>query len=338
MLAKIEPAHNDFAALARYLIHGDERPTHPDRVAWVFGHNLCTDDPVRAAFIMSLAAEASKRCLNPCYHMSVNWHPEEQPTPEVMQEVARRVLAMAGLGDHQALVMGHGDKPHRHMHFMINRVHPETARAWSTSHDYRRFDRIMKLLADEYGFRHVPCHQFDPELTDTMPKGPDSAATRAAMRGAATDRIQWSKYDSRRYGAQISDQLDRATGWDDLKFLFAEDGLTLEPKGTGLVVGNSSSYAKFSALGLATTANGLARRFGPRRAPAIMAPRWDPLRVAQERERLHFLLTGAATWTDVSTRLALHGLTLEPRGRGHVVMDATGCTSLSSLVSIGAQI
>ena len=155
MLAQIEPARNDFHALARYLIHGKERPTHPGRVAWAFGHNLATDDPELAATYMTATAELSRRCTSACYHMSINWHPDERPSPEIMQEIARRTLDLAGLSEHQALVMGHGDKPHKHLHMMINRVHPGTGRAWSTSHDYRRFDRIMRLLSDEYGFRHI---------------------------------------------------------------------------------------------------------------------------------------------------------------------------------------
>lgn len=48
---------------------------------------------------------------------------------------------------HHALVMGHGDKPHAHLHMMINRVHQTTGKAWDTAHDYVRCDRIMRLLS-----------------------------------------------------------------------------------------------------------------------------------------------------------------------------------------------
>lgn len=285
MLAQVEPPRNDFHALATYLIHGKERPTHPDRVAWIFGQNLGTDDPMIAAKLMAATAELSKRCREPCYHMSINWHPDEQPSPETMQEIARKTLTLAGLAEHQALVMGHGDKPHAHLHMMINRVHPDTGKAWSTSHDYRRFDRIMKQLSEEFGFLYVPPHAFEPELTDNISRGPNSAATYAAERGANTDRPQWSRHASRSYGAQLSDHLDHATTWDDLEALVAEDGLVLEPKGKGLVVGNAASYTKLSALGLAITAKGLAKRFGPRRPrkPSRAAPKPKPPRKPARR-------------------------------------------------------
>lgn len=54
----------------------------------------------------------------------IAWPPDERPLPEMMQEIARKTLELAGLGEHQALIVGHGDAEHRHLHAMINRVHP----------------------------------------------------------------------------------------------------------------------------------------------------------------------------------------------------------------------
>jgi hypothetical protein len=254
MLANIEPTHNDFHALASYLVHGRDRPPHPDRVVWVLAQNLSTDDPIRAAKLMTATAELSRRCRNACYHVSINWHPDEQPSPDIMQEIARRTLAMAGLGEHQALAMGHGDKPHKHLHLMINRVHPETGRAWSTAHDYRRFDRIMRQLSEEYGFRAVPGHAFEPELTDELAKAPNSNATWAARRGANTARTQWSRAASRDFGRAASDYLGRHLLFEDLTAFVAEHGLHLQPKGQGHIIGNAATYTKLSALALTTDA------------------------------------------------------------------------------------
>lgn len=283
MLAQLEKPTNDFHALASYLIHGDARPTPASRVAWIISQNLPTTDPLLAAHFMAATAELSRRCRNACYHAMIAWHPDERPSPEVMQEIAHRTLGLAELGEHQALIMGHGDKAHAHLHMMINRVHPETGRAWSTSHDYRRFDRIMKQLADEYGFRYVPAHAFEPELTDTMDKGSDSAASYAAKRGANTDRPQWSRATARRIGAGISEELDHAASWDDVEYALAQQGLMLEAKGQGLVAGTSAGYVKFSALGLTTSAKVLALRFGTTYAAAKATRRPPTCRPAGRR-------------------------------------------------------
>ena len=57
MLAQLEKPTNEFHALARYLIHGRERPTNPNRVTWIMAHNLGTDDPELAAKLMTATAE-----------------------------------------------------------------------------------------------------------------------------------------------------------------------------------------------------------------------------------------------------------------------------------------
>jgi hypothetical protein len=273
MLAQLFPPTNDFAALAAYFINGRERPPNPERVAWVFAQNLPTDDPLLAAKMMAATAELSKRCRDACLHTVIAWHKDERPTPEMMQEIARRTLAMAELDEHQAFVMEHGDRDHPHLHIMLNRVHPETGKAYDLYRSHLKFDRIMKQLADEYSFRYVPPHAFEPELTDAQSKGPSPKAHRAAQRGANTARPQWPKQRSRRYGARLSEHLSHATSWDDVEYLLAEDGLTLDAKGKGLVVGNKQGYSKFSALGLNLTAKGFEKKFRKKFVPPSKRPR-----------------------------------------------------------------
>lgn len=260
MLAKVAPPTNDFQALARYLVQG-KPGTRPDprRVAWVIAQNLPTDDPALAAKYMEATAQLSARTKKAAYHLMIAWHANERPGIEAMQDVARQTLLLAGLGEHQALMMGHGDKPHPHLHILLNRVHPDTGRAWKTAHDFALFDRIMRELADAHGFAFVPAHTYNPELTDDQPKLPDTSATYAAKRGARTSRPQWSKQDAHAFGAELSEQLAQASTVDDVASMLADRGLRLEAKGRGFVVGDDSSYAKLSSLGLTASAKALER-------------------------------------------------------------------------------
>lgn len=257
MLVKVAPLTNDFHAMARYLVHG-KAGTRPDprRVLWAFGYNLPTDDPELAAKLMSATAALSPRTRKAAYHLMIAWHEQEQPTPQQMQDVARQTLALAGLGEHQALVMGHGDKPHPHLHILCNRVHPDTGRAWKASHDYARFDRIMCALAPEFGFEYVPRHSGNPELTAGKPKHPNSPATYAARHGAATRRLQWSRKSAHALGERLSEDLTHGSTTEDLLIKIEELGLTLEPKGRGHVIGNAAGYAKLSQVTLYATAHG----------------------------------------------------------------------------------
>lgn len=261
MLAKIAPTTNDFLALARYLVRGKPgTQTDPKRVAWIAAHNLPTTDPELAARYMDATARMSARTKSAAYHLMIAWHAHERPTPEAMQAVATDTLQLAGLAEHQALIMGHGDKPHPHLHILLNRVHPDTGRAWKTSHDFARFDRIMRELAETYGFEFVPAHTFNPDHTDAQEKLPNSAATYAAKRGAQTRRPQWSKAKARTVGAEISEQLTPDATYDDFRELLATNGLRLEAKGKGFVVGNDTTYAKLSSLSLTASARALARK------------------------------------------------------------------------------
>lgn len=178
MLAKVTPPTNDFHALARYLVRGKPgAKPDPKRIAWVFTQNLPTDDTDLAAAYMTATAGLSARTKNAAYHMMIAWHERERPSPELMQQIARQTLELAGLAEHQALIMGHGNKPHPHLHILLNRVHPETGRAWKANHDFARLDSIMRLLASEHGCEYTPVHSYNPDLTDDKPKRPNSRAT-----------------------------------------------------------------------------------------------------------------------------------------------------------------
>lgn len=259
MLAKIAPGSADFHALGRYLVNGKGAAPSPDRVQWVMTHNLGTDDVDLAAKYMAATAASAPRCKKPVYHLMVAWHEREKPSAEVQQEIALKTLQMAGLADYQALIMGHGDTPHRHFHVMLNRVHPDTSKAWKTTEDYRKFDRIMRQLSDEYGFEYVPAHQFNADLTDELQQLPDSKAHRASKRGANTARVKWSKAAAREMGEHLSETLDRAGGVADLEHAAASLGLQFEAKGGGYVLGNADGYATLSSLGLKKSAQGYQR-------------------------------------------------------------------------------
>jgi hypothetical protein len=260
MLAKVAPPSNDFQALARYLVSGRSRDgPDPKRVAWVFTQNLPTDDPHLAATYMEATAHLSPRTRKAAYHLMIAWHEREQASAELMQTVACETLNRAGLSEHQALIMGHGDKPHPHLHILLNRVHPETGRAWKTTHDFLRFDRIMRDLAENYGCEYVPGHMFNKDLTADQSKLPNSAATYAAKRGAQTTRPQWPRNKAKALGEEISADLTSASTTDDLAALLDQQGLALEAKGRGYVVGNNQGYAKLSSLGLNRSAHGLVR-------------------------------------------------------------------------------
>lgn len=139
MIVKISPG-GSFKALCAYLMHDPEAQT-ADRVAWSETRNCRFDDPLMATHEMYwtwrdadvLKAEAGvrktgRKLEHPLKHVSLSWHPTEKPSRKEMIAAAETLLRRMGWGEHQAAIFCHNDKPHPHLHIMLNAVHPETGR------------------------------------------------------------------------------------------------------------------------------------------------------------------------------------------------------------------
>ncbi len=68
------------------------------------------------------------------------------------------MLKDLGLQDHQAWMVAHRDTAHPHVHVMVNRVHPDTGKAWSAGHDYRRIEHTLRQLEQRWDLIRVPGH------------------------------------------------------------------------------------------------------------------------------------------------------------------------------------
>ncbi|MCB1822455.1 MAG: relaxase/mobilization nuclease domain-containing protein, partial [Candidatus Competibacteraceae bacterium] len=75
--------------------------------------------------MLGLAYQAV-RSPDPISHYVLSWRAGEQPTPAQVEEAVQLFLDELGLATHQAFYGLHGDTDHRHLHLMINRVHPAT--------------------------------------------------------------------------------------------------------------------------------------------------------------------------------------------------------------------
>ena len=143
-----------FAPLARYLVRRSSG-TETNRVAWRDSRNLGLDDPELAAPLMQATAARSDYVRKPVYHLTLSFHPADQVVPDQMRMVADRVLADLGLLDHQAVLVAHRDRPHPHVHLMLNRVHPDTGIAWKFWGDHWRIEETLHQVDQALGL-HEP--------------------------------------------------------------------------------------------------------------------------------------------------------------------------------------
>jgi hypothetical protein len=260
-----------FAALARYLLHG-RSGEEAERVAWTAGRNLDTDDPELAAVLMQATAGQNVRVEAPVYHLTISFDPNDSVTPEQMQTVADRVLADLGLSEHQALLVAHQDRAHRHVHLMINRVHPATGIAWDRWQDQPQTQRTLRTLERELGLREVAgrLYQLDgqePPERGALTNGERRQAERTGD-PAFPDRVR----------AHLA-ELRAARSWAEIQERLAEQGLHLERKGQGLVITDGEHQVKASRVARELSLRQLEARFG------ISYPDREPPAPARDRAR-----------------------------------------------------
>ncbi len=134
-----------FGELANYLANG-RSGSEGGRVGWSASRNLPTNEPELAGKIMRATASQNVRVERPAYHLVLSFHPEDTVDRLTMERVADRTVAALGLSGHQVLIVCHRDRPHSHVHLLINRVHPESALAWNR---WQERMVIQKVLLEE---------------------------------------------------------------------------------------------------------------------------------------------------------------------------------------------
>jgi hypothetical protein len=133
-----------FKGAALYFLHdkrekGETERLTDDRVVWIDSFNTVQNDPERIIREMQATAmnqnwlrqqaghtRGGNTTRNCVMSVSLSWHPEQKPDAEHMKAAARDFLERMGWGEHQALLVAHNDTAHRHVHIILNTIHPET--------------------------------------------------------------------------------------------------------------------------------------------------------------------------------------------------------------------
>jgi hypothetical protein len=153
MIPKISSSGTSFKGLSQYLTHDPNAETS-ERVAWTHTLNLANDDIACAVNEMYITAEnaellkqqaglraGGRKTENPVKHISLNWDPADNPSQKHMIETTQHFLDSMGWGEHQAIFVAHDDKPYKHVHIILNAIHPETGRHLSEAWENNRAQR-----------------------------------------------------------------------------------------------------------------------------------------------------------------------------------------------------
>jgi hypothetical protein len=204
-----------FRALAAYLATG-RSGEEQERVAWTASRNLPTSDPVLAATFMRATAAQSDRIEKPVYHVVLSFDPTDRVDRTAMERVADRVLERLGLTEHQAVIVAHRDRARSHLHLLVNRVHPETGKAWERWKDQPVIQQVLREEERELGLREVPGRL--ASLQPNEKSGPEQAPARGEievsplLRRLAQDLASYEglvEFGRRQFQAHIAATADR---------------------------------------------------------------------------------------------------------------------------------
>ncbi len=175
MIPRIHDGGRGVRGLVAYITHdasspGERQPTSADRVGLVVGLNIPTDDPHVAGLIMArTAADAEnikqlagtssrgRKLKAPFYHFSLSWSPDEpRPDRVEMCRATEEALKSIGMDACQALVVGHTDTAHPHVHVAVCRVDPETGKACGRKNDAKKLSTWAAKYERSRGRVQVP--------------------------------------------------------------------------------------------------------------------------------------------------------------------------------------
>ncbi|NGP87570.1 relaxase/mobilization nuclease domain-containing protein [Fodinibius halophilus] len=230
----------------------------PDRVAWKEVRNLADDDP---EFVQDQMGKVAKRSKTdePIYHYSISWDESDNPTREHMVEAATKTLEDLGLADHQALIVAHNDHDYKHLHVMVNRVHPVKGTAWDRWMDYKKLEKSLRSLERSYEWKEVPGHHHQLEGQQK----PEYGQSLNRLEAAQVKQGEMPLYMLIRENAE---QVFReSNSWQELHHRLAEQGLTIErgSRGTGGKLTDGYEYANLSKVHRDFSMGRLEKRLGP---------------------------------------------------------------------------
>lgn len=165
MIPRLHARGKSFKGSCRYVLHDPGKQTR-DRIAWAITHNLASDpdhvwfemyetcqNQARLKANAGLSARGRKNTA-PVLHYTLSWHADDAPSREQMMAAGFASLRQLGLEEHEALIVGHDDKKHPHLHIVANTVHPYSGRTAALKFTKEKLSEWALAYEQEVGRVH----------------------------------------------------------------------------------------------------------------------------------------------------------------------------------------
>lgn len=167
------------------------------------------------------------------------------------------------LTDYQRLYVAHADTRHQHLHIVVNRIHPETGKAWNRRQDWVRIEQSLADQSRELGLEHVPGRHSAPGEEKPARRRPKDKVFQKTKRLQRDHMLRnWSEERIVREREALCQLVADARSWDELHDGLAERNMLLVRKGQGMVIADVEGAMKLSNLGKGVGRKQLEERFG----------------------------------------------------------------------------
>lgn len=265
-----------------------------EKAGAVLLRNLAGEDWRDAAPEMRLTSELSKKVKKPYYHLVLSWHEQERPSDEQMLAAMTQMLEALGLEEHQAVIGTHHDRAHRHVHAVVNTVHPLTGKAWSKSNDRQKAELACRQIELDQGWTadrgrfDVTVSEADGRpIANVLPKPSEHwKAKRAAREAGRRSKTAGQVKSEKQTGVPVLDAalpdplrtkfatiVDGSIDWQGLHIALGKIGLRYDAFGSGArvaIIGappGGAGFAKASSLGARSSIKRLEARLGRYQEP-----------------------------------------------------------------------
>jgi len=257
-----------YSALFNYLSRKDKVSAldQKDPSEWGRATNCNFDEMALAVKeIETTQALNTRSTIDRTYHLVVSFPKGEVPTQEQTKDIENELCKAVGLGEHQRISVIHRDTDNFHFHVAINKIHPETRRAIEPYYDKYKLDTACAELELKHGLQRD--NRIDREAhQEKLTRGQQSG--RAGDLEVHQGQASFKQWVAARKNS-ITSELNRAETWADAHRALAKRGVSIRPRGSGLVITNPAGdvFVKASDLGRDFGKAGLEKRLGEYRAP-----------------------------------------------------------------------
>jgi len=236
--------------------------------------NFITDALDAQVMEMIALGQEAVRSPDPVDHWTISWREEEKPSIAQAREAVQVLIGQSGLAGHQCVFALHDDTHCRHLHVVVNRVHPETFKVIKVNQGFYKEtgQQVAAIVEKLQGWKSLEAPRYRTNdkaelVMDGSTKRPKiftaSDKPKRPTSVAQDMEVQTGEKSAQRIaieqGALI---IAAATSWGELHGKLMEASMRYERQGPGAIVRVGEVRVKASSVDRQASLGALQKRLG----------------------------------------------------------------------------